>query len=330
MALIGYWKLRTNLLDEVGTNHFQGSATFSDCLNIISNYYETLNDISFGSSERTIVFELKHNTNVSNDCGFLSLGTTGYSNCFTFNYNNGLSFAGYGNDSPLYVVKPQIWHKIVMRYKGTDLTVLVNGIQYDFVKSLNTGASKLRLGAYNWSSTVQPCQIRELRLYNNAITDDEMKTFSYDVLERLESIILNLYTKNEVDLAIQSALTGGVSLSDYYTKSEVDTALTFVTVDLSDYYKKSEFDIALTGLTVDLSQYYNKQYIDSIISFLATKEEIPNISQFLTETQINNILFDYVLKSNLKDDSVYIENNSAEIVKAIKSLSHVIMLGGLK
>jgi hypothetical protein len=65
-------------------------------------------------------------------------------------------------------------------------------------------------------------------------------------------------TKKYVDDRISE--DGSVSLSDYYTKGEVDTTL-------ENFYTKGEVDEALSGVTVDLSGYYTKGEV-------YTKEEV--------------------------------------------------------
>lgn len=97
------------------------------------------------------------------------------------------------------------------------------------------------------------------------------------------------------------AVSGGASLSDYYTKAEIDN-MDFgggSDVDLSNYYTKAEVDaIALDG-DVDLSNYYTKAEVSQMITSTGfdktqyyTKSEvdakIPTMSDYYTKEQIDN------------------------------------------
>jgi hypothetical protein len=92
--------------------------------------------------------------------------------------------------------------------------------------------------------------------------------------------LANYYTKSEVDTAIENVdvdLTGYAtedwvekqnylteqSLDNYYTKEEVDTAIENVEVDLSEYYTKEEVDTAIENVEVDLTGYATEVYVDT-------------------------------------------------------------------
>ena len=84
----------------------------------------------------------------------------------------------------------------------------------------------------------------------------------------------SIASKAYVDEAVLNASTGEISLSNYYTKAEVDAAIDAIEipeagdVDLSDYYTKSEVDalIPTDYLTEsDLDSYAYKSYVDNAI-----------------------------------------------------------------
>lgn len=111
------------------------------------------------------------------------------------------------------------------------------------------------------------------------------------------------YTKTEVD---SIALNGIANLANYYTKSEIDKALDNVSVDIdlsgyftkteisdsyytkSETYTKSQIDSALDNVSVDLSGYYTKSEVDS-----ALKNVSVDLSDYYTKLEINNIV-DYI------------------------------------
>lgn len=85
-----------------------------------------------------------------------------------------------------------------------------------------------------------------------------------------------------------------VDLSDYYTKSEVDTAIENVEVDLTGYATETYVDDAIANLDipeaeVDLTNYYTKTEVDTLISNAPsgglTEEEV----QELIDASINNL-----------------------------------------
>lgn len=92
----------------------------------------------------------------------------------------------------------------------------------------------------------------------------------------------NYYTKSEVD-----TLFSNIDYSNFYTKSEVDTIISSIPpADLSDYYNKSEVDTLIAGVsggTVDLSNYYTKSEVDSLIPEFNGLSELP---QYILNTEV--------------------------------------------
>ena len=97
------------------------------------------------------------------------------------------------------------------------------------------------------------------------------------------------YTKEQIDSMLESGGTGGggtVDLTNYYTKTEVDTKLTSKvnTSDLSAVATSGSYNDLLdkpTSFDVDLSNYYTKPEVDSLLNNInadsITKEEIERI-----------------------------------------------------
>lgn len=90
---------------------------------------------------------------------------------------------------------------------------------------------------------------------------------------------IELPTEEDIEDAISQAM------DDYYTKEEVDEALSGITVDLSDYYTKEEVDELIDDIPEpDLSDYYTKEETDQAISS-ATQD-------MATEQYVNDAIAD--------------------------------------
>lgn len=70
-----------------------------------------------------------------------------------------------------------------------------------------------------------------------------------------------------------------VDLSQYYTKSEVDTLL--ANIDLSNYYTKAQVDALIAN--IDFSNYYTKSQIDTMFANI-------DLSDYYTKTQVDTAL----------------------------------------
>ena len=62
--------------------------------------------------------------------------------------------------------------------------------------------------------------------------------------------------------------------SDYYTKSEVDSIISEITVDTSNFYTKAEIDDKLENITIDTSDFYTKNEVDFALSAKADLAEL--------------------------------------------------------
>ena len=112
--------------------------------------------------------------------------------------------------------------------------------------------------------------------------------------EAVESVI-GPAVDSAVGEAVEPVVDTKISehLSDYYTKTEIDTKLDEleVDVDLSDYYNKTEIDTKLDELEVDvdLGDYYNKTEIDTKLDEL---EVDVDLGDYYTKTEIDAVLGD--------------------------------------
>ena len=113
--------------------------------------------------------------------------------------------------------------------------------------------------------------------------------YSKDTFANKSEINEKFYTKEQIDSMLESGGTGGggtVDLTNYYTKTEVDTKLTSKvnTSDLSAVATSGSYNDLLdkpTSFDVDLSNYYTKPEVDSLLNNInadsITKEEIERI-----------------------------------------------------
>ena len=86
---------------------------------------------------------------------------------------------------------------------------------------------------------------------------------------------------DELKAYIDNLPTGGVDLSDYVTKSELQAKLDalHINIDLSSYATKEELNTAINS--IDLSAYAKKTDIPSLDAY-AKKSDIPDVSGYLT------------------------------------------------
>lgn len=109
---------------------------------------------------------------------------------------------------------------------------------------------------------------------------------------------------------LTSPKSSGVNLNNYYTKSETDKRIqeginSIPEVDLSscatvDYVDNAVSNIDLPDVSnflkaSDLENYTTKDYVSNVLTFYAKKDEIPDVSSFIssipaeyiTETELN-------------------------------------------
>ena len=91
---------------------------------------------------------------------------------------------------------------------------------------------------------------------------------------------------DELKAYIDNLPTGGVDLSDYVTKSELQAKLDalHINIDLSPYATKEELTQAINS--IDLSAYAKKTDIPSLDAY-AKKSDIPSLEGYVTETELN-------------------------------------------
>ena len=91
---------------------------------------------------------------------------------------------------------------------------------------------------------------------------------------------------DELKAYIDNLPTGGVDLSDYVTKSELQAKLDdlHINIDLSSYATKEELTQAINS--IDLSSYAKKTDIPSLDAY-AKKSDIPSLEGYVTDTELN-------------------------------------------
>lgn len=147
---------------------------------------------------------------------------------------------------------------------GMSKAVFINGnqmVSYKTSGALNTGAT---INFYGFKPT--------------ANTENKVTTTVYQV------------TIKSASVEISSAMTGYISglATEKYVNDAI-AAIDIPEVDLSNYYTKTETDSAINAAKPDLSGYALKTEIPDV-SNLATKDEIPSTAGLATEIYVDNAI----------------------------------------
>ena len=199
-------------------------------------------------------------------------------------------------------------NKLVTKQEFNNLTEAVAQSTSSLASELD---KKLNVTYFDgWADGIEAAIDRKVsqQSFDNAFSNVYNKTQTYsksEIDKKLDNVVIegdinlsNYYTKTEVDDIISNIDTSDIDLSDYakktdvytktqtYTRAQIDSKLSNVTVDLSNYptkseikesyYTKSEIDdkidnIESGGGTIDLSNYYkksetyNKTEVDTIV-----------------------------------------------------------------
>lgn len=110
-----------------------------------------------------------------------------------------------------------------------------------------------------------------------------------------------------------------VDLSNYYTKDETDTvidnavqAIDFTPyatrVELEQYDKSYEVDAKIAAIEipdVDLTGYAKESWVTEQIDPYALKSEIPDVSAYQTETQVNTLISNALANIGVAEEGAY-------------------------
>jgi hypothetical protein len=130
--------------------------------------------------------------------------------------------------------------------------------------------------------------------------EGRVSTLRVDLTEQTEKLAQEAKKLNDLILeGLGGALDVNVSvdLSNYYTKSETNTAIQTAlnNINLSNYYTKSEVDAKFTTSgTFDPTQYYTKNDVDGLIpttfsgdyNDLSNKPTLPDLTPYALKTEI--------------------------------------------
>ena len=193
---------------------------------------------------------------------------------------------------------------IKQTYQGNYNTDTIN-----ILTKLYSTVNRNSIVALEKATTAESDSKQALENVNNVLEDVENIVERADTaLERAEEALDNLDS-----YATDEDITN--ALKDYYTKQEVDTAISNVEVDLSEYYTITEVDNLIKNVKVDLSDYYTKSEtysrteIDNKIS-LIPKFSIKVVTALPTENISDTTVYlvkDYGVTSNLYTEYIYVE-----------------------
>ena len=166
----------------------------------------------------------------------------------------------------------------------SDVESEVTSVRFDLTNTLNS----LSTTVTNLETTLSTKTLGDLSnvIANNPSVGEVLKWDGSNWASQIDetSDLSNYYTKSEVDTEIAGVT---VDLSGYYTKTEIDAAGYLVSSDLSTYYTKTEVDSAIAGATgTDLSNYYTKAEVDTAVAGVTV-----DLSGYYTKTEIDNAGF---------------------------------------
>lgn len=139
----------------------------------------------------------------------------------------------------------------------------------------------------------------------------------YVTMSAFETALADYATKAELE-----AVEGGLDADNYYTKAEIDTALTDK-ANVSTTYTKDEVDELLEGIEpseTNLENYYNKNEVDSALALKANLTDIPEIPEIPTDFYSQSEV-DTKLSAKADADTVYTKTEVDNLIDAIPTSS---------
>ena len=252
-------------------------------LNNTSNEYD-LQSVYNGNSYIGVITELQNVFLALYDTGTNSSTYTGSENIDITNNEISLNFPLKINDE--IVLNPRAYGIQFEMYAGT------SGIS--FLQNISDGAQPIAIFNSLDKSVEFFGELDIPNFYNKTEVDA--------IDDELSALILNTYTKPEVE-----ALISNINLTDYYTKTEIDTSLgdystisylqdnymtsllitqtlmnnyASITFINDSFYSKTEIDTTLSG-------YYSKSEIDTTFNLYSPTSQI--LSNFYSKLYIDNL-----------------------------------------
>lgn len=188
--LTNIWKdLSGNGYDatHVGTEDISWNDDFYNFINPNTNYFETTTQIKLGTTERTV--EIVCSIEDDEVINLVGLGTLyNYNMNDIIYYSKGINFNVYGNQmnegiDNTHKIGETNATSITYKYNSTNNSYTTTYYSNSQTKtstfySLNTGASTLKIGIGNYTEYNKNKQfkIKSLRIYNRALTEEEIQT----------------------------------------------------------------------------------------------------------------------------------------------------------
>ena len=139
----------------------------------------------------------------------------------------------------------------------------------------------------NLLTTASTVRVNLLNYYDKANIDGKIATLNTSIATKANSTALsNYYTTSQVDTALALKQNRTELEANYYTKSQVDNRITSVA----------------TGGSISLENYYTKSRIDGSFT---TKQNITDFNiallNYFTKAEINTWLSNYYLKTSVDE-----------------------------
>lgn len=135
----------------------------------------------------------------------------------------------------------------------------------------------------------------------------------YVTTNALETTLADYATKEDLE-----GIEGTIDTDNYYTKAEVDSALTDK-ANASTTYSKTEVDDLISAINpseVNLENYYDKDEVDSALALKANLTDIPEIPEIPTDYYTQSEV-DTKLSAKADADTVYTKTEVDNLIDAL-------------
>jgi len=152
----------------------------------------------------------------------------------------------------------------------------------------------------------------------------DITTSTWLSLGTIELNLSNYYTKSQVDTLLDE-----IDLTTYYNKTQVNSLLSSLNENFANYYTKLQVDQFMENISYELQNYYDKATIDNMLASVSvdlsnyyTKSEIENLlasvtvdlSNYYTKTQVQTLINNIAENRALYVFSNYASANNAGLL----------------
>ena len=199
------------------------------------------------------------------------------------------------NDLVNYYLKSDTYTKAEVQ----QLIAAVKQFTYQVVSTLPTASADTMNIIYLVPGQSPTTQNTKDEYITIATTEQDVTTYNWEKIGTTEIDLSNYYTKTQTDTAISSAIS--TALADYSTTTAMNTAIsTALNTALADYSTTSQMN---TAIATAIANYYTKAEVDALIANFITKSV--------------NDLVNYYLKSD-----TYTKTEVQQLIAAVKQFTY--------